>query len=263
MRPEKHLTYYLTGVTAAPPVRLAEILPILAGGPIATRECFAGPDGAAGLILATDGEGVVADYEPDRQTWTEIPATLHAHHDGAVYLGLPKDPTERPGPAELLRNRNETVDGYPVTLGDGNEWTVPLARVFPAGTRLPESLGIGPDGAVVRAILPKYIAASRDAERIFDCIRDDYGILPDDVDRPAPIEDDEAFHLAAAALAINYRIGPVEASALGLLTTNNTSTVLMAFCDMPGFLNAREADAKKNAGPAAGVETSGSGPPAC
>ena len=153
-----------------------------------------------------------------------------------VYFGV--DPGW--GPDDFARD--ETVAGYPVALADGNEWVIPLARVFPAGTALPERMTFGVDGAVVREVLPRYIGLSRFAEEVYAQLIDADG---DDVSRPEP----EVTAAAVRALGVNYRLGFREVMALGLLTTGNRTAIVHALVDaraMEVFLEL-SADQKKTA----------------
>jgi len=226
------------------------------GEAITTRAVFAGPgNGAAGNLVTADAAAVPELGPLDR--WQPMPTPSTA------WLTLPPGPP--PGPGDLARA--EMIDGYLVPLADGSEWIVPLGRVYPAGTSLPESLAIGPDGALVRHVLPAYAAACRDAERIWSAVMADNAAQSDGgtADDTEPMDDMEAYTLACRALALNYHLGPAEVGLLGLLTTANVRRVLWAFVDGPGYLAvqaAREAAAKKNdivSTPDGG--SSGDGPP--
>jgi len=206
-----------------------------AGGPTSCRESIAGPgpDRRGGIVVAAGGPGADLGYWPDDQAWTPIPGRA------GVFLGLPAEGPP-PGPDDLARA--EIIAGPRIVLGDGREWIVPVARVFPGAVALPSALAIGPDGSLVGEVLPRFAAASRMADRIWDAICTAHG-APADPERPTVLDDLEGFELAVAILAINYRIAAAEASALRILTTTNVPAVLEAFVDWPTWL----AHAKKNA----------------
>ena len=227
--------YFLPDRQAATAADLAEILPHAfdADGPATTCQCHKGPGGRPG-ITAT----------PDPETTPSWRDDLHANPNGMPRgTWLIHDPDKPPGPDDLIRG--EPIDGYPLTLGDGREWMIPLARVFPTGMALPSRLAIGPDGDWVKEPIPALRQASKDADRIWNAVRTAYDLLEDD-ESPTVIDEAETIGLAVGILALNYRIGAAEASALGLLTTANVVDVLRLFVDFPRFYEGIT-DAKKNA----------------
>jgi len=255
--------YFLDGVrtATAATVRVAGLADRM--DDISQREAGTGPNGAGGLVIAAaspDDAQRSIGYYPDRQTWVALPDGP----DGRLSLGWSSD--EKPLPKDLARD--EQIDGYLLDLGSaGNEWIIPIARRFPTGSELPASLALGPDGAVVRTVLPRFAAAWSDAERIWPAILAQHE--PDRVE-PAdrrPIDDVEGFALAARILGINYRVGPWEVSALGLLTTQTLPAILGAFVDFPAYAADRLAQvdaAKKNDppdGPMTGCSGAGGSPP--
>jgi len=238
--------YMIEGAKAANATAIADAgLADRLADPIASRETVRGPgpDGRGGIVAAAGAADGLGFY-PDRQEWTPIPGR------SGVYIGLPTDEPP-PGPADLARG--ETIAGYPIELGDGNTWIVPVGRMFPEGTQLPQALAIGPDGALVRDILPAFAVAGRLADRIWNAIRTQYELL-DDGEKPTEIDDLEAFEMAVAIVALNYRVAVAEASALRILTTANVRDVLGAFVDWPAWTEA----VKKNATPEPEPPDSGS-----
>jgi len=219
-----------TGETLA----AAGLTDVVVGTPTA-RESIAGPGPAkrGGVVIAAGEYGQDVGFWPDRQTWAPIPG-----RDG-VYVGT-TDAEPAPGPGDL--ERAEMIDGPAVRLADGADWIVPVGRCFPGGTRLPSSMAIGPDGALVTEILPRFAAAGRMADRIWDAIATQAG-RPADPEAPTVIDDMEIFEMAVGILSLNYRIGAAEASALRILTTTNILGVLEAFVDWPAWV----AYGKKNA----------------
>ncbi len=182
---------------------------------MSVREVRGGPGGIDGSIYST-GHGKTG-YFPDCQEWRKV---------DDWWIGTSK---ERLDPDTL--QRDEVIDGHPVTLEDGNAWLVPVARVFPIGTCLPESLMLGPNGQVVKEILPCFAAFAKKAETVFEFFQGEKELL-----------EDEAWEIAVEALAINYHVGRQEVSALRLLTTINVAKVLGAIVDMPTI---KEAAKKK------------------
>lgn len=245
--------YFIEGKKTVTPDDLAAAsLAYAFEGPFSFREVGGGPGGRAGVVV---GAGSDVGYYPDRQTWLPIPGGP----DG-VFGGY--DPSSPPKPADLARI--EQIEGYAVDLADGDEWLVPVARCFPAGSMLPQALTIGPDGKVVREALPKFADACRDADRLWNYFRSENG-LADDGEKIEPIDDDEMFGLAVRILALNYRVGPIEVSELKLLTTKNIRRILWCFVDAPGYLAVQtaraEAESKKNDADIPAGEPSHSGQP--
>lgn len=254
--------YYLPGVSAAGPdmLRRAGLAdrfePARPPQQVATVR---GPDGAAGCVLGhmdKDREERFG-YLPDLQTWAQAPG-------GAYWVGMDREAV--PTAADL--RRRELIDGYVQELesvaGEPGQWVVPLARVFPTGSLLPQSLALGADGTVIRRILPRFAAACRLADRIWDQVRAKAGLLQPG-ETVEPMSDREEFEAAATILGLNYRVGVPELGLLGALTTANLSAVLKAFVDWPQFVRHRLAgtaggedpDAKK-AGPTDEPTASGS-----
>lgn len=94
------------------------------GESIETREVLAGPDGSAGGWVFCDSYRAgnrAAAYQPDQQTWRELP-----HREGrpALWVGYWND--AKPTPASL--QRPAMLPGAGVLLADGHQWTVPIVR---------------------------------------------------------------------------------------------------------------------------------------
>lgn len=182
-----------------------------------------GPDGLSGVIFWTQPQGS-ADllYKPDKQSWIKS-------NNGRFYLGYYKD--SRPSEQELGRERQ--IDGHKVTLSDGSQWLVPMARVFPRGTKLPGSLILGPDDEVYTEPLEKYVEFSNLAEDLWH----DISVRLKFVDGTETMSIADELKLAHKALNINYHIGADEINLLRLMTTENQQDVELAVVDGPSFFN--------------------------
>lgn len=76
-----------------------------------------GPDGQAGLLVSpTQGGGCI--YAPDAQSWIDC---------GGWWLGW--NIGDRPTPRDL--ERADPIRGQALPLGDGQLWTIPVARLLP------------------------------------------------------------------------------------------------------------------------------------
>lgn len=216
-----------------------------------------GPDGKAGMLVSF-GQGSGIGYHADSQEWHKFPQ---------FWLGWWRD--KRPRPKDL--ERSVMLAGSAVTLADGQQWMVPVAKLLPQRAVY--------DGTIWgRKLDERYRSLWELACRL----RDEYWELVteavllrtelggklgdgDDVSEKLSGEELEAWGAAletatAAAqgldlsavvqvLAANYRIGNEEASTLGLLTvseaelTDECWAVVHALVDGAGILAARS---KKN-----------------
>jgi len=184
----------------------------------AMRPVTSGPNGLAGDVFAIPAVDGKVGYYPDSQTWIE---------GKPFWIGRDDTPTP---PEALLRK--EPIDGHWVTLEDGNKWLVPVVRVFPFGTSLPEALVLGPDGELVSKPLARFAKVVADADRVYDFFLDPDG---------AELMHSEAWSIANRALAVNYHVWPEFVSMAELLTTRNIAEVLKAMIDYPAI----EAEIKK------------------
>lgn len=183
-----------------------------------------GPDGRTGVIVAAGGDDPIG-YYPERQVWCRVPGQPR------LYLGHAAD-EPLPGPEDLARQRMLT--GYAVRLGDGRDWVIPVARLLPTKLALSES---GWD----RRPDERYSALWDLSKRLLDAYWHPQiaramwlqGHAADGklatLTAEARAEGEalaNAAEVAEAALdpndlvtilAINYRIGSIEVSTLGLL----------------------------------------------
>lgn len=179
----------------------------------------AGPDGGAGLLIMPAPPAGIPDAEVgyfcDRQEW--IPAGAH----GDYWLGWSKDAL--PTPESLERPADIRLAGHLQTLGDLHDWLLPVVRRPSGATALPQRMGFSrATGKFELAVCPEYEAAWQAAGEIFDWIF-----------HPRYLPFEKAFALCVQVLALNYRVGPLEASILGLLTTQNFERVFEAAIDWP------------------------------
>jgi len=155
-----------------------------------------GPDeGRPGIFAAhTDAKQRVG-YYPDEQTW---------HKCGEFWIGVNGSGVK---PEQL--EKRETIEGHLVKLADGNEWHVPCARFFPQILRLNE------EGDLVSEPEAKFKDFSQRCQKLFEIFT---GMTEaEDADDPYGMDTKDWWSFAIEALAFNYRLGPWEASALGLL----------------------------------------------
>jgi hypothetical protein len=206
-----------------------------------TRGMLDGPDGRACLMVA-DGrcEPRRLRYAPAEQTWAKSAG-------GKYWLGFWND--QRPTAASL--QRTAAMSGYKVTLGDGDEWIVPVLRQLDGGTGLEQAYAMTAEGLTCMP-LPQHADLFARAGQLWA----DYQIQVTGEAGSIALADGQRFALAAEALALHYHLGADEITLLGLLTTVTMSKVLAALIDVPAFeaMLAALADAEKKNAPA---ETSG------
>ena len=210
-----------------------------------------GPDGGSGQLVTCGPTGTQTDdpgtfgYFPDRQVWESC-------ERGRFWLGF--DSADPPGPGDLVKPR--IIGGYRVKLDDDREWVMPLVRRADLSTELPQAMVLDPEsGEVKYRPLPDYAAITVDAERVWQQLRHEDAeyvreqeTLPNEVftPQPGPLDDlADWFRIATRALALNYRVGPWEVSALKLISTSTVREAVGAIIDLPA-INAMIAAAKKN-----------------
>ncbi len=219
----------------------------------AARQVTAGPDRLAGWICADEGSVPIAQtgYYADRQTWRKIPGR-------EAWIGRYQDVPI--APEDLARP--EQLGGHLVTLADGREWLVPVARgaADEAGqlvwyNPLPHTSKLDDAGRWVRGdVVDRYRPLWELAVEWDNALASALAQTDDDAqddDRVSLIIEFENVHPAAVrALAFNYRIGDCEADALGLLTEKLAAEVLGATVDLPTRL---EIIKKKHTPPESGA----------
>jgi hypothetical protein len=195
------------------------------------RHTDAGPEGEGTVVRRKlPGHPRRMGYYPDDgQVWEAVTVAASgplAEH--RVWIG--HESTAPPTPADLAAE--EMVAGHAVRLADGAEWAIPLARVFPQGTALPESLRLAPDGKLVKGVLPRFAEFCARVERYWDIYVATLDAVAGGLAAPE-WDDADAWRLAVEALSLNYHLGPVEVSHLGLVNTSNLAAVIGALFDRP------------------------------
>jgi hypothetical protein len=200
---------------------------------VASRETLEGPGGLAGAVAASEkdmGDARIG-YFPEEQTWRKIPG-LEAWV--GFYTKIP------PGPGDL--ERADALRGHLVRLGDGREWTAPVARgwsdsdparwynALPSVSTLDDQGNWTPGGTS-----PRYKALWALAESWWDafCAAQADGAAAQESHAVLAFE---GIHNAALyALAANYRLGKAEVALLGLFDDANTVAIMHALIDWPTF----------------------------
>ena len=202
--------------------------------PITSAQTANGPGGKPGVIFGTETSAAAQGHQPDSQTWHRHPGR------DDLWLGWPTDAV--PGPSDL--RRPSLVGGYRVRLADGAEWIVPVARRVDGSTLLPQRMVW--DGAAWGPgdVLDRYADLYAAACRMWDALKTSDG--------PTVTLSEES-DLAAMALAVNFRVGPAEISALGLFDTQTHKTFVLSLLDWPAL-----EELQKKTGPEPDTSDSGS-----
>lgn len=171
----------------------------------------AGPSGTIGTVIVFHeadkpaGRAEVG-YFPDKQDWVKCAG-------GKYWCGKGKD--ERITPEALLRS--DAGGGYPVVLGDGNEWLIPEA-LYGTRTQLPRKIVIDENGIAKPG---EVIARYRELDQKARAFWMEHAAAIDAERKPEFFLSDLT-DLSIVALQCNYRIGKHEAcNLLGLLEEEN------------------------------------------
>jgi len=262
--------YYLPGYADA---GLEEIKTAKLGYAFGRRctgvQVMKGPDGGRGVVLADESRmgGQRIGYYPDQQSWRMVPVkkTLAAGHSSVLQPSVepgrkktlvdkpPVAPGEPapwvgfytecpPTPDDLARER--MLEGHRVTLGDENDWLIPIARgckndqselVF--YQPLPTGVGVDDQGNwIADGVLPKYAVLWQIASLYWTAFRagsdGDWEELGDELLLQFDLA--EAADKALTVLAANYHIAKIEVALLGLFNDEAISGVFRALVDWPG-----------------------------
>lgn len=218
--------------------------PVIESGGRTWRGIRGGPGDQVGQLMTNAGGGEHrAAYLPETQTWREC----GDDETGRFWIGYTTDTP--PAPLDLVRP--EVVDGHLIELSDGESWTVPMARVFPFGTRLPQTMALGPNHTTVKEVLPRYAALSHAAERIFEQV----------IEHGRWTEDDLLLiGLCSDALSVNYFVGEWElAAALRIFDTRSIRSIIEALIDWPTVQEIEALASGKKKSLASGQSTSSDG----
>lgn len=175
-----------------------------------------GPDEKVGVVFAfADARGNTPPL-----ALAGAPSVRWMEQPGNPELWLGYEPSDPPGPTDLARR--EQRPGHPVTLTDGHEWIVPVARLLDGQPALPRRLSWDGQAWTPGEVLDRYTDLFAAACRVWDALME-----------AGEVTLDESCDVAATALAVNYRIGPAEISLLGLFDTDSHAAIIRAMIDWP------------------------------
>ncbi len=213
---------------------------------------YSGPDGNKGAVF---GQRDDTKIDLPNQTWRKIPKS-----PVNAWVGFDND--ARPGPGDLLRDKG--LPGHFTGLLDGNEWLIPVARgVVEDGdglgwyVALPCDSALDDDGNWTDGdVTARYAGLWQLACDWFQhqCNAGKKGT------KKISVQTDfkETRGHAATVLAVNYRIGAVEAAMLNVFDSSQAASriVLNTLIDVPTI----EQFAEKKTGGDRGGSRSSDGP---
>ena len=190
----------------------------------------AGPGDCAGIIFADKRiEGKDLYYRPEEQVWAKSLAGTKDEKTGEFinkfWVGYH---TANP-PTEKALARESQINGYEIELLEGQKYRIPLARCFPSGTQLPQTMIMTETGVLDYKLLPKYVEFSKQAELLWCDFARQIGWM----EGPQEMSREQEWMLARGALGLNYHIGCDEINLLNLFSTINFEKVLFAIVDEP------------------------------
>ena len=235
--------YFIPGASAAPGEVLEGLgLAAILGRDVEAGATDAGPDGGRGcLIFAGEGPRARLAAEAGRMRW--IPARdPDVHRDGETAYWIGYDRQELPTPADL--QRAEILPGRALRLGDGHEWTVPIARQYETDIEqfvpaVPMRLTVDDEGRDAAEVVAGYAELWDGALAAWnECVRavaEAAGEGRPELAELEPMPLAEAERICAVAIRTNYRAGRLEARALGLFDTATITAMLRTIADLDGF----------------------------
>ncbi len=200
-----HYLIFIPGAKAANPAHLERVgLEDHAAG--AEFHETTGPDNQRGVMCGWKIKGSPATamaFRPEAQDWT--PAARDGDLEyGRYSVGFWKD--KPPQPKEL--QRDYPFRGTTLTLGDKQAWLMPKAL------ELPTTMQLADDGSL------KFIVQRRFHQFWLDSLHM--------AGRFEGVALREVWPFVARGLALNYRLTPEVVSRLGLITTENILSALLA-----------------------------------
>lgn len=198
------------------------------GCPLHTGE-IEGPDGTLGAIVAQHEALLRCDMKA--QAWLQASGLQReaAPDKPAPWVGLALEEKLHPGPDDLRRGKRIST-GYPVRLGDGNLWQIPVVRGVRGSTSLPCVIVTDAAGAAQKVARSEYNGLLA----LADLLWDNAVIAWQEGKRLEP--DAEAIlDLAVEALCVNYRVHRAEVSLLELVDTENAREIADAVLDGPNL----------------------------
>jgi len=227
-----------------------------------------GPDGKRGTVFAAlDRAGAPPlGYNAKTQTWRRVPRPDKAIPAAQVWVGSVMD--DPPTPSIL--GRPAMLDGYPVTLPDGNQWLVPVARRYAddAGEvgwymTLPRYLDYTDDGKFVEG------GVQRQYQRLWATAEEFVKYMGETIQQvktgdPMQLDLQAHFRDAVTAVQTNYYVAEVELAMLGALSTESATQIMLTLIDWFTFqdiIDKKKLSEAASSEPGSSGDVTGTAPP--
>lgn len=237
----RYFLYFIPGLRAGSGAKdeIAARIPSLQDRELVVKNVGAGPgqsgDGVLVASLPNGLERAPGEVERDLEYCPDPARQVWLAADGywcGYWVGRMPD-------AEGLM-RSPMVGGYVVETEAGT-WVVPLARHLDGRTNLDERIVFSPDGEISMAPIARY-------ERLCGFAQEHFQFLSG-VDDPLGVDTKAGLQRLAdasvEALAVNYHVGRVELSLLGILTKVRVELICGLLVDLPGLLKLLEEKKKQ------------------
>lgn len=219
--PQKHFTLFFPRIQRRDPGLLEEygLGELLSLGPEFV-DVTGGPLGPGMLVAWGSGGKHAPSLEvSDRQTWSPL-SLVEEDGDKQFFIGWDKDC--KPGPEALRRPKDQLQGGPMVKLGDGNMWMVPELLALPQTYRLDKGKWEGQVSPEYREFCEQGRGLAEEIiQAALQLIVVDRELVGHEklkgLDTKVDFTLSEACDFACQALAINYHLCPVVASAIGIL----------------------------------------------
>ncbi len=198
------------------------------------RECI-GPEGQRGMVI-----GSAACWEAEqvkmpvgdaagKLTWKKFPKPFAQEQ---AWIGFDKN--SMPTPTSL--RRSSQVSGEAITLADGHEWLVPIARRV-TGTNLPVAYSLDEETGdwIADQVVPKYRKIWDHANAYLEAMTEAWINAQAENSQEVRWTIPDGNALVVDALRVNYRVSAMEVAVLGIMTSEVHQQIADVLIDANGW----------------------------
>jgi len=176
-----------------------------------------GPGNQNGLFVSRF-QGHDIAYDTENYNWKQV---------GDCWIGVLKNYTPDMF-AKASDSGRHPAAGYPVELGDGNQYVIPVALADAPNFDIPWRETLDGEGNITRETDDYYAAVCAAADKIYEAIINGQ-------DGVFTMDEDELRDALANAIAVNYKLDKQECLVLGLFTSETYMAIAGAIVDLPGI----------------------------